>query len=219
MFTNQLVFPLIENACTHQCPWCLYYTEEDNRKPDYIGLDMIQKFCELNQDISLPVRILPPGEPLLHPQLFDIIRELNSNGFPINGFYSNLSIPMTDEQVEIVSHVDSLVFNMSFFEGEERMRDISVDNFRRIHSARRINNPKGYIQAGINNSPIKTLSLDIEDLIEVIYPNIVVADDKHIDDNYQPEVAKKIKERLHNFYGTFKNLNADTYRETTKSSL
>lgn len=217
MYINQLSFSLIEGACTHQCPWCFFYNKEDSRGRDVLGLDMIQTFCDLNKGISLPVRVLPPGEPLLHPQLFEIIETFNHNNFPVNGFYSNLSVPMSDEQIQIIAKIDgSLVFNMSFFEGEEKLRDIAVTNFRRLHNAILVHQKhdptfQPFVQVGINKSPIKTLELGLEDITDIIYPNVLIVNDEFLDHSFPPNDAAAMKQRFHTFYDKFKNLDANKY--------
>lgn len=216
MYIDELQFTLIENKCTHQCPWCFFYLEGE-RSADILGIDMIEKFVSLNKDVSLGVNILPTGEPLLHPQLWSIMRLLQSEGFPISNFYSNLSIPISDSDIDFLVDNDVyIVSNVSFFAGEEAAQANAIDNARRIKKKLALApSSESVLSLNRNITPIETLDfpddLDIREASITLIDNHDLAKMANLPSTFQ---------RFRNFYDTYSPpLDAAEYLGSMKEAV
>lgn len=69
----------VTNFCNLNCPMCV---AKDTREQGFLQLDLLKKIIKENQKVlkNQSIWLHFNGEPLLHPQLFDVIKFLKQNG-------------------------------------------------------------------------------------------------------------------------------------------
>lgn len=70
----------ITDSCNLHCGFCHRYYFQNN----YYDIKNLNKTIELLKEKNIENVIISGGEPLLHPQLFDIMNELKANGFDLD---------------------------------------------------------------------------------------------------------------------------------------
>ena len=66
------------NVCTLGCPGCACGTHTDRREKGFLTLEDVDSILEQIHESAVLVRLDGMGEPMMHPQIFDIIARIKS---------------------------------------------------------------------------------------------------------------------------------------------
>ena len=65
----------LTNKCNRECPFCRAFSKPSNNT--FLGFDQLQSIIDYHNTLNEPYEVeLDGGEPLLHPQLLDILNFL-----------------------------------------------------------------------------------------------------------------------------------------------
>ena len=97
------------NVCTLRCPNCACGAGTDPREKGFLSLDDLNFVLAQVHESTIVVRMDGMGEPMMHPDIFTIIRQTKSFGLSIS-MSTNLQPPACDETDEFIdSGLDRLV--------------------------------------------------------------------------------------------------------------
>lgn len=87
------------NVCNLRCPLCPTGLLQGGRRAELIPWDIYTRTVDLAAPWAYKVNLFNWGEPLLHPQIFDMIRYARSKGLGTT-MSTNLSINIPDERID-----------------------------------------------------------------------------------------------------------------------
>lgn len=158
----------ITNVCNLKCMHC--YNPEINEKPGFIDFSFVKKIVQEAHEMKVKSIILTGGEPLLHPQLADIVSyikensslliKLITNGTILNKTILGQIVPLIDDIQISLDGVTENIHDSVRGTGSYRK---TIDFFNFIHEM----NPQKII--GISFTPLPDNVHEIPQLYELSY--------------------------------------------------
>lgn len=109
----------ITRQCSYKCDYCDTWKEQKYTERDH--LDKVIKFCNyLSTKYNLKMLLLG-GEPLMHPEIFHIIENLNETKHPLN-YFTNLSIEK-DKLADLINKRSFVKFLASYHHNKTDLQD------------------------------------------------------------------------------------------------
>ena len=99
----------IINHCNAKCTYCKFHLEKDQQ---YVSLENARRAIDYLLEIDTGVLALTGGEPLLHPQLPDIIRYARKKGLIV--YTGTNSLPLTADLATALKDADVTAVWISF---------------------------------------------------------------------------------------------------------
>jgi pyruvate-formate lyase-activating enzyme len=125
------------SLCNVRCAWCWMYYNSVNKPKGIMKYENFKKFINLNSFYFLKkkVRIIPyfNGESLLHPQILQILEDIENNKISMAGLHSNLSINIDIERLMSFS-IPRFVVNIGGITKEVHEKVILGSNFGLVTS-------------------------------------------------------------------------------------
>lgn len=119
------------NKCNHQCEWCVSMLAHTG---EYLKFELIESL--INELRSMDVRsvvLKGGGEPTVHPQFPNILKQIDGNGLAI-GLITNGSIPRAESREAIAKHVEWIRVSLDAARAETHEKIHGSKDFDRIIS-------------------------------------------------------------------------------------
>ena len=137
---------IIQGICQRPCSFC-HYAHLENSDRKLIDLDSIKKFCEINYNDKYLFRIsiIPAGDPLMHPQFFEILKILTSYQYNLLHLSTNLAYELTDEEILQLLSFDQIGINYSLYNIDPELIKKTENNINRLNAIIKQENRKNNI--------------------------------------------------------------------------
>lgn len=180
---------IISGICQKTCVHCVVpYMSSSN----YMTLEDIVEFLNLNENTNIGVVMIPMGEPLLHPKFFDILGLINDSSIPFNFLSTNLGdVELSQFQVSQLVKIKQIQVDIS----ENKQTEEVIDLVKLNHS-----NIKNYIEKNKSSCVLEAKRIYNPDLPE--HPAI--------------EGARTLPYVKHDYIEVFNNIANDGQKALTK---
>jgi organic radical activating enzyme len=183
------------NLCNLHCPRCSCGINSDPRKKGFMTLDDYRLVLEENRRNAIIVRLDGNGEPMLHPEIFEMIKIAKSYGYIVS-MSSNLNTDLSSDAGSLIdSELDRLVISVdgNTQESYEKYRvggDLSLVEERLLkllHMRQKLKSKRPYTEIqfldwGYNHDEIGEIRRKVRrwgaDKFEVISPDWAVSNAK-----------------------------------------
>jgi len=120
----------LTNHCNLNCKMCPRFLAE--RKQGFMSLNIFVKVANECKKYDTPIRLIGWGEPLLHPAINDIIKDIKQNKLPLHITTNGLLLKGRIFKEIVDSKVDSLIVSFQGTNAEQYQRMRRQDKYNEI---------------------------------------------------------------------------------------
>lgn len=157
---------VLSSVCNFKCKFC--FAEGEDKNPRTLDLDYIKKILRISKEFGIKNIKLTGGEPLLYPQLEELLAFINEEGFTYLDITTNVSL-LDDKAIELLNKysVYALTLSLSAFDANKYAEITGFDGFEKI--IKNILNAKSKFKGHLRvNSVVFDEDFDLEEYKRII---------------------------------------------------
>lgn len=174
----------VTSKCNLKCEYCIHHLMEENDKP--LGSMTMAQFMEIldrHQDTLILLHLQGQGEPFLHPEYGEMVREAKRRGLMLLAFTNGTALTARHRKMLLEADFDLLYLSFDLQDKEtlEKTRvgmsyDKVVENYRNLVEER---NAGGYstilaVHAVLYQSKLEEVEERLQELDRVLMPDVIV---------------------------------------------
>lgn len=174
----------VTSECNLKCEYCIHHLMVENDKP--IGTMSMKQYIEIldrHKDTLILLHLQGQGEPFLHPQYAEMVKEAKKRGLMLLAFTNGTALNAKNRKMLLEADFDLLYlsFDMQDKEGLEKTRtgmsyDKVVHNYQQLVKERNEGNYSTIlaVHAVIYKSNLNKLKDRIFEIDQLLKPDVIV---------------------------------------------